>query len=206
MLTILTLCKSEENERIILSKFRAKAIIAILAVGLTGVVLTGCTESSSVNSAPTATDKTDVVNREASLVTNRIRSCVQNLTNRNLDYRFSEVRNDQDEPLSPSQGTLGPGAFICAVSKNYIYAESLIFYFTGTEGYETQIKLINSTSFILTYKDMRERDSTASGIAPGEPWWFYSGGLRVDVSVDGQLRQVGKVKAYPFDVRISDIN
>jgi hypothetical protein len=192
------------------SKVGKRAIGAVLAIGVAVAVLTGCTSATGEGADP-APSASGAVSREAQVsVYNRARACFQNLTSRDIDYYFSSVDypvNDQDEKLSPLAGTLGRNAFVCAASSGIAFGDQVIyFYFTPVGGHKASIHIVNGSNFLADYVDpYPQARKIQSRIDPGDNYWFYAGGQRVDVTVDGQLKQFDKIKGYQFEVRIYDI-
>jgi len=191
------------------SPFRRSLLATLVVAG--ALALAACSGASTTDSGTPAPSASGAVSREAQVsVYNRARACFQNLTSRDIDYYFSSVDwpvNDQDEKLSPLAGTLGRNAFVCAASSGGALGDQVIyFYFTPAGGHEASVRIVNGSDFLVAYEDpYPQAPKILSRIDPGDNYWFYAGGQRVDVTVDGQLKQFDKIKGYQFEVRIYDI-
>jgi hypothetical protein len=181
-------------------------MIVAIAVAAS-LVLAGCSSATTTGSAEPAPtpSATETVSREAALTTNRIRACVQNKTNRNLEYAFEDnVLDDQLEYLSQPAGTMGPNAFVCGVSKKAaIFDNAVTFSYKNSAGnWDYLYMSITSAAFNLQIEGSGSDDDFI--LEGGKPLRTVFNGHVLEVLAESNLRTFDKATAYLYDVRISD--
>lgn len=192
------------------SKIGKRALGAMLAIGVTAVVMTGCTSAAGESSGPPPS-ASGTVSREASWFQERIRVCFQNQTSRNLDYSFvGKAVDDEGQDLSSRSGILGSSAFVCTAShKAGPFQDSVEIKFSNSEGESSYIYVHNEGGrFVANIYDFGDggyqRDFANSVIKPGTTFQVSAGGENINILVATSLRTFSKIDAIPVDVRISD--
>lgn len=178
-------------------------VVSLAVAG--SLVLAGCDSINPSYSGGPTPSATETVSRKAGWIHNRIRACVQNKTNRNVDFVFGEdTVDDQIEYLSQTRGTLGPNAFVCGGSKSGgLKDDTVTFSFTNSAGKFVDLEFGNSwTAAHLTIFHDRTYDFFI--LTPGKTLTTVFSGQVIEALVEPNLRTFDKLTAYPYDVKIYD--
>lgn len=189
-----------------------RGIFAAIAMAGT-LALAGCSGASTTDSgtpAPTLS-ATETISREAGWFSERIRVCVANKTNRNLEYYFDEgTVDDQLEYIPRTWVSMGVNAFACGASKNLgPLADTVSFAYKDSGGRLVHVRLQGRnppavlTVYTLTGKSEEIAILTAN-VYPGTPYSGVAGGERIELLVEPTVRTFGKITAIPADLRIYD--
>lgn len=193
-----------------------KAIAASigLATALT-FLLSGCAASPS-SEAPTALSSPTAVKREAGWFTKPIKVCVHNQTSVDQSYAFSD--DDATGQNGYNSGTLGVGAFTCAVSVGSPTGDRVPFTFWGDRKAATRVDVISAAVEFrgelvekINLDDLGPKGSVNRGRKVGEK--ILTGGVTQTIGgsaatvtflTDGLEKDLDGTKGYILTVRLFD--
>ena len=177
--------------------------ITVLCLLLFGV--TACGSDATNDAGSTGETGAD---RQASLLANKMRICVQNTSSDPITLEWdSYMQNGKSEYLKPYElkKTLGPSAFDCAVSYAWVGSEIALLYI---EGQKISIENAGIMDFYVRFEKSVEADLTSNN--PVVSTW--QSGITDDrliqarVTTTGKLEPFDQIQVYPIDIRVFDAN
>lgn len=185
-----------------------------LAMAL-ALFLSGCTTATS-GGTQTESSSAATVEREAGWFTKPIKLCVHNQTSSIQSYAFSDL--DATGENGYNSGTLGVGAFVCAVSKGDPQGDIVPFAFWVDRKAATKVVVISAIVEFrgevyenINVDDLQSgrevtpgRKVGAKALTAGTTQTIGGNSASVTFLTDGALKDMKDSKGYIFTVRLFD--